>query len=134
MFTRRTLDALALPLFNLHLSDPAFVRGIPPVFWEVLAGRDTVVPTLHRLTATLDGGEVIHQQACPIAWRPGLRETIDATHARIAAAVPAILEEGLRRILDGTAQARAIAPGPLRTTPSRRQIREAQRRCRERSH
>jgi methionyl-tRNA formyltransferase len=133
VFSRRTLDALAFPLYNLHLGDPAFVRGLPPAFWEVLAGRDEVRPTLHRLTATLDGGDMILQETVPVAWRPTLRGTLVATHARLMAAVPAMVETGLRGILDGSARPRTIVPGPLRTTPTIGQLVAAARMCRARA-
>ena len=99
----------------------------------MLAGRDEVVPTLHRLTATLDGGDVILQQVVPVAWRPTLRGTLVATHARLMATMPAIVEAGLRGIVDGSARPRAIVPGPLRTTPTIGQLMAAARICRARA-
>jgi len=132
VFSRRTLDALDLPLFNLHLSDPAFVRGLPPIFWEVLDGRDSIVLTMHRLTSTLDGGDVIHQRAVPIVWQPTLGATLRATRATFDQAIPALLEQGLRQILEGAARPRPIVPGPLRTLPSTGQLLEARRKCRKR--
>jgi methionyl-tRNA formyltransferase len=119
-------------LFNLHLSDPAFVRGLPPILWEVLDGRDSIVLTLHRLTSTLDGGDVIHQQAMPIVWQPTLGATLRATRATFDRAIPGVFERGLRQILDGTARPRPIVPGPLRTMPSAGQLLEANRICRKR--
>ena len=64
-----------------------------------------------------DGGDVIHQQALPIVWRPTLRDTLRDTRAGFDDAVPAMLEQSLRQILDGTARPRPIVPGPLRTAP-----------------
>jgi folate-dependent phosphoribosylglycinamide formyltransferase PurN len=133
ILTRHTLESIALPLYNLHMSDPAFARGKLPVFWEVHAGRDALTLTLHQLTAALDAGAVIHQHRVPISWHPRLGTTLRRTRLRITEAIAPFLAQALPAVLDGTAQPRALAVGPLRTTPTLAQQRAAARICRARA-
>jgi folate-dependent phosphoribosylglycinamide formyltransferase PurN len=132
VLTRSTIGRLAMPLFNVHFADPAFVRGLPPVFWEILGGRDTIHVTLHELTGELDAGAVIAQREVRIAWEPTLGATIRTTREAATREVAQLLADGLARIGAGAATPRPAAPGPLRTTPTIREILEARRICRRR--
>jgi methionyl-tRNA formyltransferase len=133
MVSRRTLEAVDLPLFNIHFSDPALVRGLPPVFWEILAGHDSIRLTLHLLTRELDAGPIVAQREVPIAWHPTLGATIARTLDRCPADVALLLADSLPQILNGRAMPRSCVAGTLRTTPSIRQILRAASICRERA-
>ena len=133
VLTRPTLEALDVPLFNIHLSDPAFVRGLPPVFWEILGGHDSIRMTLHVLAPQLDAGPIVTQKDVPIAWQRTLGGTLLRTTERCAGEVTSLLADGIRAILDGSVEPRPIGPGTLRTTPTIRQILQARRICRKRA-
>lgn len=126
------LDAMGVPLLNVHASDPSFCRGMPPVFWEVHAGRDVLTMTLHEIVARLDAGRVVAQREVPIAWRRTLVETLRATRDRMALDLPLLLGDGIGSVVAGTARPREVPLGPLRTLPTLREIFTAERRCRER--
>jgi len=130
--SRQTLDAIGVPMFNVHYSDPAFVRGLPPVFWEVLDHRDSIRITLHRVTAQLDAGDILLQRDVPIDWRRTLRETMRATCLRAAGVVNELVMNGIEKLCNGSAEFRVFEPGPLRTTPGIVQILRAEAICQRR--
>ena len=53
------LDAARLGVWSFHHGDNRTNRGGPPGVWEVLEDRDVTGVTLQRITAELDGGEVL---------------------------------------------------------------------------
>jgi len=130
---RASLDAMGVPLLNVHASDPAFCRGMPPVFWEVHAGLDAMTLTLHEVVARLDAGAVIAQRPMPIVWQRSLVATLRATRERMMLEVPPLLADGLAKIVSGEARPRVVSPGPLRTLPTLGEIVAAHRRCAHRS-
>lgn len=132
MFSRRTLRQIPMPLYNVHLSDPQFVRGMPPVFWEIFEGREEIKLTLQKLVPRLDAGPVIHQRIIHIEWGATLVDTMRRTRRKMAPEIAALLFHSLPGILDGTATVRNIAAGPLRTNPTTSQIIHAHRICRNR--
>lgn len=129
---QRMLDRMGVPLLNVHASDPTFCRGMPPVFWEIHAGLECLTLTLHEIVARLDAGAVVAQRTLPIAWRRTLAETLRATRDRMALELPALLADGIGRVVAGEAHARTVPPGPLRTLPPLGAILRAERRCRSR--
>jgi folate-dependent phosphoribosylglycinamide formyltransferase PurN len=133
VLTRRTIDATGVPLVNLHMSDPSFARGLPPVFWEVLDGRSDVTVTLHRLTVELDGGPVLAQKCVQIQWRETLAETLHATRRLIAEEAAAFLSHWLPAIVEGRVDEKLLARGPVRTIPRYRDVLRASAICRDRA-
>jgi hypothetical protein len=130
---RQRLASIGIPLLNIHASDPSFCRGMPPVFWEVHAGLDSLTLTLHEIVARLDAGAVLAQRSVPIAWERSLVGTLRATRARMAHQVPMLLADGLGALAAGRATPRSVPPGPLRTLPTLGEILAAERRCRRRN-
>lgn len=126
---RASIEAFGVPMLNVHASDPSFCRGMPPAFWEVHAGRDEMVLTLHEIVARLDAGAVIAQRPMPIVWRQSLAATLGATRERMVAEVPLLLADGLAMVVSGEARPRAVEPGPLRTLPRLGEIVAAHRSC-----
>lgn len=126
---RASLDAIGIPLLNVHASDPSFCRGMPPVFWEVHAGLDGFVLTLHEIVARLDAGAVIAQRTVPIAWGRSLVSTLRETRARMDRQVPLLLADGLAAMVVGEARPRVVTPGPLRTLPTCGELLAAHRTC-----
>lgn len=129
VFSSRTLRRVDMPLYNIHLSDPQFVRGKPPIFWEVLEGRGEMKLTLHRVVLQLDAGPVIWQRAVPVEWDSTLIGTMRRTRRTLAHHIAELLFDALPAILDESAVARYVTPGPLRTVPTTSQILRAHRVC-----
>jgi hypothetical protein len=114
-------DTFALPThgtINVHHGAVPDYRGGPPVFWELLDGRDSVGFTIHRIDARIDTGPVLARGEVPIERRRTLSETLAATIPRLHEASLDVLE----RVLDegrfeGEPQP---ARGRHRTTPTLR--------------
>ena len=132
VLSRETLDRGELPFVNVHLGDPAFVRGQPPVFWEILDGRSSIVLTLHRVTPAVDAGPIVRQRHSPIVWGPTLAQTLRRTRERAAPEIARLLADGIPAVLREEPGLLPPAPGSVRTTPTIRQALEARRVCRER--
>lgn len=131
---KEILSALADVTFvNLHSSDPEFVRGGPPFVWEILAGHDRAVLTVHRAVERLDAGEIYAQADVPISFRRSLGATLTATSTRAEPVAAGLFAEVLRGLATGTAEGRDFEPGPLRVTPSIAQMIRADRICRRKA-
>ena len=103
---------------NVHHGAVPEYRGGPPVFWELLDGRDTVGFAIHRIDAGIDTGPVLAAGEVPIERRRTLGETLAATIPRLHEASLDALEQ----VLDAGAFEGAPQPagGSHRTTPTLR--------------
>ena len=115
---------------NVHHGAVPDYRGGPPVFWELLDGRETVGFTIHRIDAGIDTGPVLAEDEVPIERRETLAATLAATIPRLHEASLDALERVLDSgELDGVPQP---AGGRHRTTPTFRdylRVRRALRRA-----
>lgn len=119
IISAKTLKSLgAVQIFNVHSSDPTFVRGGPPVFWEVLAGEKFIVVTIHKVLAALDAGEIYMQRKIPIAYNTDLGITLSQTMANAVPIIAALFSEVLQLMLKGNLTAKEFEHGILRVTPS----------------
>ena len=114
-------DTFALPphgTINVHHGAVPDYRGGPPVFWELLDGRDKVGFTIHLIDAGIDTGPVLARGEVPIERRRTLGETLTATiprlHEASLDALERVLDEGR---FEGEPQP---ARGRHRTTPTLR--------------
>ncbi len=101
---------------NVHHGAVPEYRGGPPVFWELLDGRETVGFTIHLIDTGIDTGPVLAEGEVPIERRRSLAETLAAT-------IPVLHEaslDALERVLDdGVFDGRPQPPGGRhRTTPT----------------
>jgi hypothetical protein len=114
-------ETFALPrhgTINVHHGAVPAYRGGPPVFWELLDGRETVGFTIHRIDTGVDTGPVLAEGAVPIERRDSLARTLGATIPRLHQASLDALEEVLDR---GAFDGRPQKPGGgHRTTPTLR--------------
>lgn len=133
VLTRKTLEAVGMPLVNLHTSDPSVIRGMPPVFWEIRDGLSEVTITLHRVVVELDAGPVLVQRKAPIQWRQSLGDTLTATRHLLGREIAALLSDALPRLLDGRLEEKRLPPGPIRTIPRIADTMRARKICRERA-
>jgi methionyl-tRNA formyltransferase len=103
---------------NVHHGAVPDYRGGPPVFWELLDGRETVGFTIHLIDAGIDTGPVLAEGEVPIERRGSLAETLAATipqlHEASLDALEHVLDAG---DLAGRPQRRG---GRHRTTPTLR--------------
>jgi hypothetical protein len=103
---------------NVHHGAVPEYRGGPPVFWELVDGRDTVGFTIHRIDAGIDTGPVLARGEVPIVRRGSLSETLAATIPRLHDASL----DALERVLEGGRFEGEPQPagGRHRTTPTLR--------------
>ncbi|MDQ6673952.1 MAG: hypothetical protein M3069_24940 [Chloroflexota bacterium] len=133
ILTRRTLEAIAAPILNIHSSDPRLIRGGPVVVWEVLAGHSEIALVVHEVVAAVDSGAIVAQGAQQVLYRRGLGAT---THATMKAARPKVgdlFEQAIRDMAAGAPRRIRFDPGPLKVTPSVRETLRAELLCRQRS-
>ena len=114
-------ETFALPrhgTINVHHGAVPEYRGGPPVFWELLDGRDTVGFTIHLIDAGIDTGPVLARGEVAIERRGSLGETLEATIPRLHEASL----DALERVLEAGAFAGEPqrAGGRHRTTPTLR--------------
>ncbi|MEM6558894.1 MAG: formyltransferase family protein [Myxococcota bacterium] len=79
-------------LVNLHESLLPFYRGPTPLYW-IIANRERIGgSTLHRVTSTIDGGEILYQEAWPMRGRFSPRSLHDGNRPGIRRAFVSWLE------------------------------------------
>ena len=54
------------PFVNFHASLLPYYRGPAPAYWCIANGERATGFTLHRVTANIDAGEILYQEAVPI--------------------------------------------------------------------
>jgi formyl transferase-like protein len=103
-----------LGCINLHLGAAPEFRGSSPGFYELLEGVAEVGVTVHRVTETLDGGNILLQERFPLDIAPSgdpvqylrgyLAETLCPNGARMTAAAVVALASGthVERPQDGS--------------------------------
>ncbi len=103
-----------LGCINLHLGAAPEFRGSSPGFYELLEGVAEVGVTVHRVTETLDGGNILLQERFPLDIAPNgdpvqylrryVAETLSRNGARMMAAAVVALARGthVERPQDGS--------------------------------
>jgi hypothetical protein len=114
-------ETFALPrhgTINIHHGAVPDYRGGPPVFWELLDGRDVVGFTIHLIDAGIDTGPVLARGDVSIERRATLGDTLRATIPRLHEASL----DALEGVLDaGAFEGEPQPPGGRhRTTPTLR--------------
>lgn len=67
---REVFSLPRLGCINLHLGKAPEFRGSSPGFWEMYLGVAEVGVTVHRVTDTLDGGDILVQEVFPLDIAP----------------------------------------------------------------
>jgi methionyl-tRNA formyltransferase len=96
------LDLAALGAFNIHGALLPRYRGRACVNWAVLRGETRTGVTLHHMTARVDEGRIVDQEAVPI----GPDDTAHDVFQKMIPAARTMLRRSLPAILEGTAQGR----------------------------
>ena len=134
IITKRTLNTLGeVHVVNCHSSDPSFVRGGPTVFWEILAGKNSMVLTVHKVVPEVDAGPIHQQKPVPIHYQRSLRKTIFRTLKEAEPLISELFRDVLIAACQDKLGHRAFTPGPIRVTPSIFQTCRAALFCRRRS-
>jgi methionyl-tRNA formyltransferase len=85
--------------FNLHGSLLPRYRGRAPVNWVLVNGETETGVSLHRMVAKPDAGDMVDQEAVPIAFE----DTARTLFTKLEKAAVVLLDRSLPRILSGTA-------------------------------
>src|SRR5579862_1439532 len=85
---------------NVHFGMLPRYRGILPIFYALMNGDPSFGVTVHLMDEKLDNGDIVAQQAVPIA--PG--DNLDTLYPKGFAAASALLEQALRAIELGTVE------------------------------
>jgi formyl transferase-like protein len=125
-------ETFALPVhgtINVHHGAVPEYRGGPPLFWELVDGRETAGFTIHRIDAGIDTGPVLAEGEVPIARRASFAETLAETIPRLHEASLDALEQVLEA---GSYAGRPQPPGGRhRTTPTFRDYLRVRRALRD---
>jgi hypothetical protein len=133
ILTQRTIEELGHLILNGHASDPRFVRGRPPVFWEVLNGNRQICLTIHEVVAKLDAGPIYGQRSQEILYCGGIGATMRATMEQARARMTELFATVLIGVHAGGIAPKEFHPGPVRTIPRISQLIRAEILCRCRS-
>jgi formyl transferase-like protein len=133
ILTRSTIQELDHMILNGHASDPRFVRGRPPVFWEVLNEDRDICLTVHQAVEKLDAGPIYGQRLQEIIYCGGLGATIGATMKLARIRMTDLFAEVLIGIHAHTIKPIEFSPGPVRTVPRISELVRAEIFCRRRS-
>lgn len=133
ILSKETLRALALPIINIHSSDPRFVRGGPPVFWEILYDHPDTMLTIHEVTDVLDAGAILEQAPQPILYGGGLGRTIEATMEAARPRIADLFQKTVLAYRHDAVRREEFEPGPVRVTPTLGETLRAEWLCRRRS-
>ena len=130
VISKEALTDLSVPVINIHSSDPSFVRGGPPVIWEVLDGRESIALTIHEAVERVDTGAILRQAAHPILYAGGLGKTVGATMLSAQPKVARLFFDVITEYKEERLERTEFTPGPLRVTPSVAETLRADRFCR----
>jgi hypothetical protein len=133
IISKETLLGLGVPVINIHSSDPTFVRGGPPVVWEILNGRNTTILTVHEAVEKIDSGAILRQEEHPIEYSGGLGKTVADTMRAARPKVAALFFQAMMDRQAGAVQCREFIPAQVRVTPSIADSLRADRLCRRSS-
>jgi methionyl-tRNA formyltransferase len=100
---------------GFHASLLPHYRGRAPVNWAILRGDAETGNTMMYLDAGTDTGDIIDQQAVPIA----LNDTCATVYARVGEAGADMLRRHLRALLEGIAPRRPQGPADGPPLPKR---------------
>jgi methionyl-tRNA formyltransferase len=99
-------EILAIPRLGAIGFHPSLLprnRGSYPLWWTLRRGDRSTGLTLFHLTADVDAGPIIEQQAIDV----DRRDTFATLYERVAALLPGMLD----RVLDATDRAGAVPAG-----------------------
>src|SRR2546428_4278760 len=123
---RSTFSVPRIGCLNMHLGKVPEYRGTPPGFWELYDRQQTAGVTVHLVDDGLDTGNVAGEDSVAIHSR----DTPETLKRRLQAAgrellVRCVADFALGRVI---LKPQPLGRWPLRTSPTRRQRRDLERR------
>lgn len=124
---------------NIHCGYLPEYRGAPPAFWELYNGDSTTGVSIHRVAAAVDTGPILARTRLALPEMPcGADPLALARHFWMTVQRPVamlLLREALRLEAEGRSVEVPQGAGQGRTfrTPSRREVKALQERCRARA-
>lgn len=113
------LHAARFGIWSFHHGDPAFVRGVPPGFWEIAEGVPVTGVILQRLSEKLDAGQILHRgyfRTVAQSYAMSLHNVLmGAAHFPARVCADLIASGKLPEVPE-------TAPGPVRRAPENRQM------------
>jgi len=88
-----------LGTINLHKGRLPDYRGMPPAFWELHDGQDSVGVTVHRVDAGLDTGDILLEESVAI----DRFSTVAGMRTKLHRVGVELVTEAVGRMLDGSA-------------------------------
>jgi methionyl-tRNA formyltransferase len=85
----RVFEIPRLGMINYHGELLPEYPGAQSIIWPIYDGRITTGFTIHRINATIDGGDILYRREFPIQFRSTLRKTVEATQRTIHPHLPA---------------------------------------------
>jgi len=92
IFKKRLLTAPKYGCFNIHSGPLPYYKGMMPVFWQMLDGKDVIGITIHKMVEKLDAGPVILQEFVDIKDCETLDAAIEKTKRYAAGMVVRFFE------------------------------------------
>jgi methionyl-tRNA formyltransferase len=119
---RRVFSIPRHGMINVHGELLPRFQGAHSVIWPIHDGIEETGFTIHRIDDGIDTGDILYQERLPIAFRPTLRETVEASIERMRPRVPPALVRVCEDFDDFAAGARRQEGGRSYTTPTLRQF------------
>jgi len=113
-----TFQAPRYGIINYHGELLPEYPGGQSIIWPIHFGRSRTGFTIHRIDKGIDTGAILLRREFDIAFRPSLRETVEATGALIHPHMPGAIAEVLSHWSAVAAAARTNAPAQSFTTPT----------------
>lgn len=101
-----------LGTINLHKGRLPDFRGMPPAFWELKAGADSVGCTVHQVAAGLDTGDILLEASVPVERY----STVGGMKVKLHRVGVELVAEAVAKIADGSAVFRKQPPGGATNT------------------
>lgn len=120
--SKKIFSAVPLGMINIHHELLPDYQNAQSVIWQLYNKSTNTGFTIHKVSAKIDGGDILFQQAIPIIFKPSLSATIVYTSVELLRASANGLVKVLRDYSNFAANARPQRGGKSYTTPSASQF------------
>lgn len=105
-------------MINLHGEILPDYQNAQSVIWQIYNGSGQTGYTIHKISKKIDAGDILHQEAFNIQWRPTLADTVSYNCAEITRRSAQGLVQVLNSFEEYYKNARPQGKGGHYTTPS----------------
>lgn len=116
-------EILSIPklgVWSYHHGDPAFYRGGPPAFWEVMKNQTPTSAVLMRINEDLDQGDILYQtftQTNPLSVQRNANSIFWASSLFVSRVLKQIMQDGIEKWQNGIVQQQTNLKVPLLKPP-----------------